>query len=62
MAMAANAGINPALGGQAGIECQHSAVWVVEVSTRRIVRKPCEACEEATSLARRASSSDRLAS
>jgi hypothetical protein len=62
MVMAADAGVNVAFGERAQIDCAHLAVWVVEIATRRIVRKPCKACQEMASVARRVAASDRLAS
>jgi hypothetical protein len=62
MVMAADARANAAFGEQAQLDCAHLAVWVVEVATRRIVRKPCKACQEVANVARRPAAAERLAS
>ena len=62
MVMAADADINAAFGGQAQIDCEHLAVWVVEIATRRIVRKPCKACQDTATATPRPMVPNRLAS
>ena len=62
MVMAPDATTGAAFGERAQIECQHLTVWVVEIATRRIVRKPCKACQEAAAPARRSAAPGRLAS
>jgi len=62
MVMAADADVNAAFGEQRQANCDHLAVWVVEIATRRIVRKPCKACQDAATAHSRPMVPDRLAS